>query len=161
MDQVVIQVQTFALFQFEVQFPGLPVWYRLKTHARLHAVQYAHQATLNLLFGGNMARNLLFALRRRRHIPQYPTQFQRGSQRGFLQPPAHLQDVLTEVLEHHTPGISLYGTNTSTRTEYATERPGFNMTMPVLRSFQVELNGSARLNCGSKATTERSGGAYT
>src|ERR1035441_1983830 len=73
MNQVVVQVQTLALFQLEIQFLGLPVRHRLETHARFHAVQHAHQSALNLLFGGKLPRNVLFARRRRRHIPHHPS----------------------------------------------------------------------------------------
>src|ERR1039457_5733576 len=102
MNQVVVQVQTLALFQLEIQFLGLPVRHRLETHARFHAVQHAHQSALNLLFGGKLPRNVLFARRRRRHIPHHPAQFHRSCQRGLLQSAAHTLHMRTEILEHQT-----------------------------------------------------------
>jgi hypothetical protein len=61
MHPVLIEVQTFALFQFEIQFLGVPRSAPPGNSYTGSTLFSTNQSTLNLLFGLNLTRNFLFA----------------------------------------------------------------------------------------------------
>src|SRR5881397_625024 len=94
-----VEAQTRPIAGFQHQFLAVPIPADLKTAARLHAAQHAHQSLRQPVGGDNLARDRLLVRLAGRQVRHGAVRDAGGGQRRLFQPLTDLLDVPPKVLQ--------------------------------------------------------------
>jgi hypothetical protein len=98
MDLVVVQVQALALAVADLQLAGLVVLVDLEGHAGIDAAQHADEAFADVVAGGDLPGDVLFAVLGRIEVTDLAAQLLRLAQGGGFEASGYLQAMGREVL---------------------------------------------------------------